>query len=157
MTSLVDTSVLLHAYDPRSVAKRRIAALVVHRGIVQGDVYLPLQAVLEMVAYLTQPQPELPDGRSLLTPAEAYREADELMRQLRVVLPNEDTARLAMRTAGTYGLSWWQANLLACAEHYGIPTVLSEDFEHERHYGPVRTFDPFQPVDTVHETVARYG
>ncbi len=42
-----------------------------------------------------------------------------------------------------YHLSWFDAHLWAYAEHYGIPEILTEDFEHNRLYGPVRTMNPF--------------
>ena len=42
-----------------------------------------------------------------------------------------------------YQLSWFDAHMWAYAEHYGLPEILSEDFEHGRIYGGVRVRNPF--------------
>lgn len=45
-----------------------------------------------------------------------------------------------------YGLSWFDAQLWAYAEVYGLAEIWSEDFEHGRRYGTVRVVDPFHEV-----------
>jgi predicted nucleic acid-binding protein len=57
---------------------------------------------------------------------------------------NEAILRLALRAAAAYGLSWFDAHLWAYAEHYRIEQILSEDFQHDRLYGTVRTNNPFR-------------
>ncbi len=42
-----------------------------------------------------------------------------------------------------YRFAWYDAHLWAHAEHYGLPEILSEDFEHGRRYGTVRVRNPF--------------
>ena len=56
---------------------------------------------------------------------------------------DEDVVRTAIRGAATYGLSWFDAHLWAYAERYGLETIWSEDFEHQRRYGRVRVINPF--------------
>jgi predicted nucleic acid-binding protein len=51
--------------------------------------------------------------------------------------------RMALRGMAAYQLSWFDAHLWAYAEHYGLPEILSEDFEHGRLYGNVRIRNPF--------------
>ena len=80
---------------------------------------------------------------SLLTPEEARHEAEELLAQFKVVYPNEALVRTALRGSAAYGLSWFDAHMWAYAEHYGLPTLYSEDFQHERLYGTVRVVNPF--------------
>ena len=60
-----------------------------------------------------------------------------------VIYPNADVVRAATRCAATYQLSWWDAHLLAYADVNGLPEILSEDFQHGRIYGTVRTINPF--------------
>jgi len=96
--------------------------------------------VLEFVAATTRP---LSGGASLLAPADARREAEELLAQFDVLYPNEAIVRLALRGAASYGLSWFDAHLWAYAEHYGLAELISEDFQHHRLYGTVRVIDPF--------------
>ena len=52
-------------------------------------------------------------------------------------------SRATLRGAAPYLLSWFDAHLWACAEHYGLRELPSEDFQHDRTYGTVRVVDPF--------------
>jgi predicted nucleic acid-binding protein len=74
-----------------------------------------------------------PPGKtgSLLPPAEARREAEELLGKFEVLYRNEALVRLALRGAAAYELSWFDAYLWAYAEHYGCETLWSEDFQYE--------------------------
>ena len=67
-----------------------------------------------------------------------------MISQFDVLYPTEPVLRLAMRGAAAYQLSWFDANLWAYAEHFGLQELLSEDFEHGRLYGSVRIVDPFR-------------
>ena len=51
--------------------------------------------------------------------------------------------RPSARPLATYHLSWFDAHLWAYADHYGLPEILSDDFEHGRMYGTVRIRNPF--------------
>jgi predicted nucleic acid-binding protein len=85
-----------------------------------------------------------PSAQSLMSRTAAYREAEELMALFVVLYPNEAVVRLALRSAAAYQLSWFDAHLWACAEHYGLSELYSEDFEHDRLYGAVvRAVNPF--------------
>jgi len=63
-----------------------------------------------------------------------------------VLYPNDHVFRTALRGMATYQLSWFDAHLWAYAEHYGLPEILSEDFEHGRMYGTVRIRNPFMEL-----------
>ena len=82
-------------------------------------------------------------GAPLLSPDDAWREAEELLAQFTVLYPNGDIVRTALRGSATYHLPWFDAHLWAYAEHYGLSPLLSEDFEHERRYGTVQAINPF--------------
>jgi predicted nucleic acid-binding protein len=69
---------------------------------------------------------------------------EDMLMQFDVVFPDEEVLRVAIRGAATYGLSWFDAHLWAYAERFGLDTILSEDFAHDRQYGRVRTINPFQ-------------
>jgi predicted nucleic acid-binding protein len=51
--------------------------------------------------------------------------------------------RTAIRGMAAYQLSWFDAQIWACAEHYGLSELWSEDFQHDRLYGTVRVLNPF--------------
>ena len=140
MAALVDTNVLVYRCDPRFPSKQRIATALLKRGIADGSVRLPHQAIVEFVAATTR---TLRDGTRLLELADAHREAEELLNQFEVLYPTEGILRLAIRGAATYSLGWFDAHLWAYAEHYGLEQILSEDFQHDRLYGAVRAVNPF--------------
>ena len=140
MASLVDTNVLVYRFDGRFPDKRRVATDLLRRGIADGSVRLPHQAIVEFVAAVTRP---LDRGRPLLEPADARREAEEFLHQFEVLYPDEGLLRLALRGAAAYQLSWFDAHLWAYAEYYGLEELVSEDFQDGRLYGAVRAVNPF--------------
>jgi len=138
--ALVDTNVLVYRFDPRFPRKQEVATELLRRGLVEDQVRIPHQAVVEFVAAVTRP---LDGGRSLLTPDEARREAEELLRQFVILYPTETLLRTAIRGWATYQLGWFDAHLWAYAEEYGLGELVSEDFQHDRLYGAVRAVNPF--------------
>ena len=142
MAKLVDTNVLVYCFDPRFPAKQEVARELLRRGVLERSLVLPHQAVLEFVSVTTRSRADL-GGSSLLSAEVAYLEAEDLIRSLFVVYPDTEVLVTALRGVSTYGLSWFDAHLWAYAEVNGLPEILSEDFEHGRHYGSVRTVDPF--------------
>jgi len=156
VANLVDTNVLVYCFDPRSPDKQAIACEVVRQGLANRQVVLPHQAIVEFVAATTRPRSDL-DGAPLLAPQVAYREAEDLLRNFAVLYPDEDVLNTALRGVSTLGLSWFDAHLWAYAEVNGLPEILTEDFEHGRHYGSVRAVDPFLAASgEVHELPPMY-
>lgn len=156
MANLIDTNILVYCYDPRYPSKQRIATDLIWNGVGNEDLVLSHQVILEFVSAVTRPRPEL-GGRPLLMPDAAYREAEELRNMLRVLYPDEAVLVTAFRGARQYGISWYDAHLWAYAEVNEIPEILSEDFQHGRHYGSVRVVDPFlAAAGGVHELPAMY-
>ena len=136
---LIDTNILVYRYDARFPEKQRIATDILRQGIKSGEARVPHQAIVEFVAATTRGRPEV----QLLEPADARREAEEMLAQFRVLYPNEAVLRTALRGAAAYGLSWFDAHLWAYAEVYGLTEILSEDFQHTRLYGSVMVRNPF--------------
>lgn len=141
---LVDTNLLVYIHDPRFPAKQTAAGRLLRRGIATGDAVLPYQAVVEFMAAVTRPLPH--GGPPLLPPMEAARVVEEWLSLFPVVYPTEGMIRLAVRGGAAYQLNWFDALIWAYAEHYGIPELWSEDFQHGRLYGTVRTVNPFLPT-----------
>jgi predicted nucleic acid-binding protein len=137
--ALVDTNVLVYRYDWRFPEKQRRATEILRAGIADGSVVLPHQAIVEFVAAVTRP---LAGAEPLLDAVEARREAEELLSQVEVLFPDEELLRIALRGAAAYLLSWFDAHLWAYAERFGLPELLSEDFQHGRLYGTVEVVDP---------------
>lgn len=157
MASLVDTNILVYRFDPRDPAKQRIARDLLRGKLIDDTLALPHQAILEFVAAVTRPRPDLGD-MPLLPLDQALVEAEELMSQFLVVYPSSEVLLMALRGTATYRLSWFDAHLWAYAEVYGFSEILTEDFEHGRHYGRVRTVDPFlATADSIHELPPLYA
>jgi predicted nucleic acid-binding protein len=140
VAALVDTNILVYRFDWRFPAKQERANQLLRAGIADGSVVVPHQAVVEFVAATTRP---LDGAEPLLDPADARREAEELLLQFDILFPDEELVRIALRGAAAYQLSWFDAHLWAYAERFGLAELLSEDFEHGRMYGTVQTVNPF--------------
>lgn len=156
MASLVDTNVLVYRFDPREPVKQQIAHDLLRRELGHDTLVLPHQAILEFVAAVTRPRRDL-GGKPLLSFERALVEAENLMSQFLIIYPSVEVLLTALRGAAAYQLSWFDAHLWAYAEVYGLAEILSEDFEHGRHYGRVRIADPFlAAANNIHELPPLY-
>ena len=140
MAALVDTNVLVYRFDERYPAKQARATALLRAGLSDRTLKLPHQAVVEFVSVVSRPAR---GGAPILPPADARREAEELLAIYEVLYPTEDVVRVALRGADAYQLSWYDAHLWAYAQHFGLDTLYSEDFQHDRLYGRVRVINPF--------------
>jgi len=140
VATLVDTNILVYRFDPRFPEKQEIATRLLREGLKQDSIRIAHQALVEFVAAVGHVRL----GRHpLLSPDDARREAEEILNQFPVLYPNASLFRTALRGMAAYGISWFDAHLWAYAEHYGLPELISEDFEHGRMYGSVRIVNPF--------------
>ena len=155
MARLVDTNILVYRFDSLDPVKQRRASALLGKGITDGSLRVAHQSILEFVAAVTRPRKVL-DGRALLTQTEALLEAELLCLQLPVLYPTREVLSTAMRGATMYGLPWFDAQIWATAEVHGLDELLSEDFQHGRHYGSVRAVNPFLSATGVHELPALY-
>lgn len=156
MARLIDTNVLVYRVDTRDPVKQRIARDVLSAGLLDDSLVVPHQAIVEFVAAVSRPRSDL-GGHPLLPRAEALLEAESLTTQFPIVYPNADVLTTALRGCAIYGLSWFDAHLWAYAECFGMTEIISEDFEHGRHFGRVRIFDPFLAASNkVRELPALY-
>ena len=155
MASLVDTNILVYRFDPLAPEKQRRAKALIAAGIADRSLCIAHQSVLEFVSVVTRPRKTL-EGGALLTRSEALLEAELLCLQLPVLYPSREVLSTAMRGATMYGLPWFDAQIWATAEVHGLDELLSEDFQHGRHYGSVRAVNPFLAATGVHELPALY-
>ena len=140
MASLVDTNILVYRCDPRFPEKRETARTLLRQGLLQEVLRIPHQALVEFVSVVTRVGP---GGHSLLPREEAWRQAEDIMMEFPILYPDAQVVRTALRGMAAYQLSWFDAHLWAYAEYYGLPEIISEDFEHGRLYGSVRVRNPF--------------
>ena len=145
MAAIVDTNILVYRFDTRFPDKQAAATTLLRAGIEDGSLRIPHQALVEFVAATTRPIGR--GGPSILSADEARLEVEDMLTQFDVIYPDEEVVRLAIRGAATYRLSWFDAHLWAYAERFGLDTIWSEDFQHDRTYGRVRIRDPFLEAD----------
>ena len=154
MAALVDTNILVYRFDARFPDKQSIATGLLRRGIAGDTIRVAHQAIVEFVAAVGRP---LADGKPILSPEDARWEAEELLSQFIILYPNEALVRLALRGTATYQLAWFDAHMWAYAEHFGLAELLSEDFQHDRLYGTVRTVNPFIETHRGPRQLAEHG
>ena len=140
MASLVDTDILVSCFDPDALAKRAAARELLRKGAAEKSLRIPHQSLIEFVSVVTRKHWR---GVVVLPPMEAARQAEGFMADFPVLYPNEHVFRNALRGMAAYELSWFDADLWAYTEHYGLHEILSEDFEHGRMYGTVKIRNPF--------------
>lgn len=140
MAALVDTNVLVYRFDRRYVEKQKAARDLLRERLARGDVRLPFQALVEFVPAVTRAQK---GDQPLLSEAEAWHEVENFLATYPILYPTDEVLRTAIRGAALYRLSWFDANLWAYADCFGLDELLSEDFQHDRRYGTVRAINPF--------------
>jgi predicted nucleic acid-binding protein len=141
VAALVDTNVLVYRFDPRDVRKQRIATSLLRDGIGADSIRVPHQALVEFYAAVARPISGF--GR-LLEDDDARRETEEMLAQFAILYPDAAVLRTALRGMVAYQLSWFDAHIWAYAEVFGLPELISEDFQHGRLHGSVRVVNPFR-------------
>src|SRR5258708_7867866 len=130
---------MVYCYDPSDPRKRTVARDVLRRGAAASVLLIPHQAMVEFVNAVTKQRMAGP----FLSREEAWRQAEDFLNEFQILYPNEKVFRTAMLGMAAYKFPWYDAHLWAYAEHYGLPELLSADFEHCRRYGTVRVRNPF--------------
>lgn len=131
---LVDTNILLYAVSNQEgdAGKRARAEAT----LIEPDLALSVQVLQEFYHQATRPRG--PDG---LTHAQAI----EFLRPLGTLPTQEITIELfnrATEISARFGVSYWDAAILAAAKLMGCEAVYSEDLGHEQNYDGVRVINP---------------
>ena len=136
---LVDSNILVYAYDPRDRRKQQQAAFIIERLITAQQAVLSVQCLSEFFNATTRKLPER------LSPEEALGYVEGFIRTCRI-FPLTPTAVLeGCRAATDYSLSVWDALIWATAKLNQIPYVLTEDLKHGLFLEGVRFQNPFAP------------
>jgi len=136
---LIDTNVVVYAYDVRDRDKQQRALEVLRRLVADGRGRLSAQVLGEFLRVATRKL--VPP----LTPGEAVEQAGNLAASWPVVPITAFIVLEAGRGVEAHRLSHWDAQLWATARLNQIEIVLTEDFEHGRTLDGVRFLNPFAP------------
>ena len=130
----LDTNILLYAYDLDAPAKRAVALRLVEQGwTALGDTAISVQVLQEMHV-------------NLVKRGVSQAEATRIVRDL-ATWPVVDNS-LALLQAGLdeqsrWGISLWDALILAAARASGASELITEDLNHGQDYAGVRVLNPF--------------
>ena len=143
---LADTNILLYAVSNRDddAGKRARAESI----LTEPDLALSVQVLQEFYHQATRPH-----GPAGLT----HEQAIEFLGPLGTLTIQAITVELFNRATGIrarFGVSYWDAAILAAAKLLGCDAVYSEDLGHEHDYDGVTVINPFVGERTAEEPTA---
>lgn len=134
--SLVDTNILIYAYDSSAGSKYVKAGALLDRLWQAGSGILSTQVLQEFcvaVQRKVQRPPTLNDIRGIVFAYLAWE----------VVVNPPESVISALEIADRYKISFWDGLIIAAADRGGAETIYSEDLQHGQTYGRVRVVNPF--------------
>jgi predicted nucleic acid-binding protein len=137
---LVDTNVLVYAYDSASPLKRRRAIDVLNRLRGSDRGCLSVQVMSEFYTNVTRVtrKPLFP-----LTPDQAQDSSIRYVRSWYILDLTDRTFLDAVQAVQQHRMSYWDALIWATASQNGVANILTEDQQDGRLIGPIRYHDPF--------------
>lgn len=134
---LVDTNILVYAYD-RSEADKQKKALDILDVLAENSAgVLSAQILSEFFVTVTKKIP------SPLSASEAYDSLNNYISSWTIVDINSFIVLEAAKGIQTHNFSYWDSLIWATARMNQIPTVLSEDFSHNSSVEGIRFLNPF--------------
>lgn len=131
----LDSNIVLYAYDPNDVRKKRIAQELLNKGLA-GECIVSVQVLAEVATTLLHKvkPPALP---------EAVAEILDLLGPIPTFSPDRDTVRRAVQACSHYGVHFYDGMILAAAEQAGCKRIWSEDLSAGQTYFGIRVENPF--------------
>ncbi len=134
---LVDTNILVYAYDIQWPRKQQQALDVLDTLIKNNQAMISAQVLSEFFVVVTRKlhQP--------LPPAQALISIDRYIQCVEVLPVTASIVREAARAAATYQISYWDAQIWATAHLNQIPTIVTEDIPSASYIEGVSYYNPF--------------
>lgn len=142
MKILMDTNILVYAYDPVDETRQEKAVQILNHLHLNGSGCLSAQCLAEFFSVMIRPKHNTP---ARLTPAEAVKTISHLAAQFEIYPLTALTIMEAGRGVRDYHLSYYDAQIWAVARLNQTQIVFSEDFQHGQSLEGVRFINPFQP------------
>jgi predicted nucleic acid-binding protein len=130
----LDTNVIIYANDARDSVKQQRSIDLVTTSIREATGVVSTQVLQEY---------------AVVASTKLAQDEDAILRQLHtlesmeVVLVNPPLIRRALEMSRRYRISYWDACILAAAEHSRCSVVLSEDLNSGQLYATTRVENPF--------------
>lgn len=119
---LIDTNVLVYAYDRSEPEKQHRALKVLDHLAHTGNGVLAMQVLVEFCAVALHKLTEV------LTPEQVEERVERYAKIFPLLPTTLPVVQEGLRGLRMYSLSFWDAQIWAVARMYGIPIILSEDF-----------------------------
>ena len=150
MKILIDTNILVYAYDPGDPIRLRQAALVLSELRLRGNGVLSVQSLAEFFSAVIRPKHGDPPR---LTSSEALEQVQLLSAAFEIY----DLTRFIILEAGRgvrdFQLSYYDAQIWAVAHLNQVPVIFTEDFQHGQVLEGVQFINPFKPGFTLSQWV----
>lgn len=130
----IDTNVVVYANDMRDAVKQQRAVALIVDALRSGNGVVSTQVLQE---YASVALGKLGQRQDVVLRQLA------LLERLHVVPQTPALVRRAVELRGLYGIAFWDAAIVAAAEHGGCDRILSEDLNAGQFYGAVAVANPF--------------
>jgi predicted nucleic acid-binding protein len=133
----LDTNVFVYSFDTTAPAKARRARELIRRAVATGKGIVSFQVAQEFfnVALRRFAQP--------MTVAEAEQYLTTVFRPLMAVHSSQALYAEALWLSERYGLSWYDALIVAAAIEGNSTVLYSEDLQHGQRFGDLVVENPF--------------
>ena len=131
-SSFVDSNVIIYAYEKGEKSNQARACLM--RLVDTGALVISPQVVAEAYVNLSRVL-----GKSI-----AHELVSNLVRSARVWPQDTRSLNLAFEVHRRYGVSYWDAQIIACARLAEAPTLLTEDLQDGQTIEGVTIVNPFR-------------
>ncbi len=142
MKILIDTNILVYAYDPGDAVRQQQSAIILNELRLRNTGILSVQSLAEFFSAAIRSK----QGMSArLTPAEALEQVQLLSTAFEVYDLTRFTVLEAGRGVSDHQLSYYDAQIWATARLNQVPVIFSEDFQGGQTLEGVRFVNPFTP------------
>ena len=142
---LVDTNVIVYAYDPSDPAKQAAAQSLLKNLIEEDSLVLSAQVLNEF--YWVASRPARPPS---LSHSDAEARVRSLIASATAVLPlTEEVTIQAMNAVAGHGFAFWDALLWASAKEHGVSVTYTEDVPGKPSIEGVKYVNPFKGHSTI--------
>ena len=134
MRAFLDSNIIIYANDSRDAVKQATALKLVGECMRSGTGVLSIQVLQE---YANVALGKLAQASDIV-----LRQL-HLLEAMDVVAPTSQTVRRAVEIRQAYGISFWDAGIVAAAEHASCDVILSEDLNAGQYYAGIPVKNPF--------------
>lgn len=138
---ILDTNLLLYAYDPREKTKRPIARRLMSDLIRSNRLCLPVQVLNEFFWNATRAKRR--GDAPILSVAAATGLIQRWCSVVPVFILRKETTLAALDGMPAHSMNFWDALLWASARENGVPVIYTEDFQHGQTVAGVQYVNPF--------------